>query len=302
MIWLAATALVITVFTVWYLARPLARAAVAVGSEEAHQLQQVRARLLSQLNELDIEEADRNIDKGVVSDERQRLEADLAQVLRDLEAHAGEGGSKKKKKKKAKAQTQESRRPWVITLLVLGLLLPLTTAGLYAIGQRATLAYLSNPVAQQPQDGSVPPMALEMVARLEKRLAEQPDDAAGWSRLGRAYAVLGRPDQAKAAYARSYKLSPNDPQVISDYAWLMYSENPKIVGGQTVALYNQLMKFDPENQDALWVLGFAAYQQGDGKKAIDLWERLKKQLPAESAEAEHLRTIIAKAHEMQAAK
>lgn len=299
MIWLAAAALVITAFTVWYLARPLARSAVAAGSEEIHQLQQVRARLLSQLNELDLEEADRNIDKGVVSDERLRLEADLAQVLRDLETHAG--GSKKKKKQ-AKTQTQESRRPWVITLIVLGLLLPLAAAGLYAFGQRATLAYLSNPMAQQPQDGSVPPMALEMVARLEKRLAEQPDDAAGWSRLGRAYAVLGRPDQAKAAYARSYKLSPEDPQIISDYAWLLYNEDPKAIGSQTVALYNQLTKFDPENQDALWVLGFAAYQQGDSKKAIGLWERLKKQLPAESPEAEHLRSIIAKAREKQATK
>ena len=292
MIWLAVAALIITAFTVWYLARPLARAAAAEGSEEAHQLQQVRGRLLSQLNELDIEEADHNIDKGVVSDERQRLEADLAQVLRDLEALTGAGGSKKKKKK---AKTKESRRPWVITLVVLGLLLPLAATGLYAIGQRATLAYLSNPMAQQAQDGSVPPMALEMVARLEKRLAEQPDDAAGWSRLGRAYTVLGRPDQAKAAYARSYKLSPDDPQVISDFAWLLYSEDPKTIGSQTVALYNQLLKFDPENQDAMWVLGFAAYQQADSKKAIGLWERLLKQLPAESAEAEHLRTIIAKA-------
>jgi cytochrome c-type biogenesis protein CcmH len=301
MIWLATAALIITAFTVWYLARPLGRTAAAVGSEEVHQLQQVRARLLSQMNELDIEEADRNIDKGVVSDERLRLETDLAQVLRDLDALAGDDGSKKKKKQ-TKAKTQESRRLWVVTLIVLGLLLPLAAAGLYAIGQRATLAYLSNPVAQQPQNGSVPPMALEMVARLEKRLAEQPDDAAGWSRLGRAYAVLGRPDQAKAAYARSYKLSPEDPQIISDYAWLLYNENPKAIGSQTVALYNQLTKFDPENQDALWVLGFAAYQQGDGKKAIGLWERLIKQLPAESAEAEHLRSIIAKAREKQATK
>jgi cytochrome c-type biogenesis protein CcmH len=297
MIWLAAVALIITVLTVWYLARPLARTAAAGGIEDYHQLQQVRARLLSQMNELDIEEADRNIDKGVVSDERMRLEADLAQVLRDLETQTG--GSKKKKKQ---AKTQESRRPWVVTLIVLGLFLPLAAAGLYAFGQRATLAYLTNPEAQQPQNASVPPMAMEMVARLEKRLAEQPDDPAGWARLGRAYIVLGRAEQAKTAYAKSYKLSPNDPQVISDYAWLLYNEDPKSIGSQTVGLYNQLTKFDPENQDALWVLGFAAYQQGDSQKAIGLWERLVKQLPPQSPEAEHLRTILAKARSKPAEK
>ena len=96
MIWFAAIAVLIVAVTVWYVARPLARPAVPDSSEQRDQLQQLRERLLVQLNELDIEEGDRNIDAGVVSDERRRLEADLARTLRELETLGG-GGKKIKK-------------------------------------------------------------------------------------------------------------------------------------------------------------------------------------------------------------
>src|SRR3990172_5709850 len=128
MIWLAIVALLIAVATAWYLARPLARALVTDDRERQNQLQQLRDRLLVQLNELDVEEGDRNIDPTVLTNERERLEAELAAVLRELEALKG-----KKKKKKANA---ESRRGWAIALALFGVVLPLSAAGLYALNQR----------------------------------------------------------------------------------------------------------------------------------------------------------------------
>jgi cytochrome c-type biogenesis protein CcmH len=41
-----------------------------------------------------------------------------------------------------------------------------------------------------------------MVAGLDERLRDNPDDAAGWRRLIRSYAVLGQPDEARDALAR----------------------------------------------------------------------------------------------------
>ena len=284
MIWLAVGALLIAVATAWYLVRPLARALVTDDRERRHQLQQLRDRLLTHLNELDVEEGDRNIDATVLTDERDRLEAELARVLRELETFKG-------RKKKTKAKT-ESRRGWVLALAVFGSVLPLSAGSLYALNQRPILAYLSNPPA--PADTSMPPMVMEMVARLEKRLAAQPDDAAGWFRLGRAYAVLGRGEAANAAYARAYKLTPDDPQVVAEYAAFLYESDPQNTGGQVLGLFSRLLKLDPGNREALWFLGFAAYQKGDRQQALGHWDRLLKALPADSPEAEHLRTIIAK--------
>ncbi|MCR4301431.1 MAG: tetratricopeptide repeat protein [Sulfuricaulis sp.] len=284
MIWLAIAALLIAAVTVWYLVRPLGQTALADERERVHQLQLLRGRLLTQLNELDLEEADKNIDVSVLADERARLEAELAKVLRELKSLT----SKRKKKK----EKHESRRAWVTALVALGITLPLSAAGLYALTQRATLDRLAHP--EVVAEGSVPPMVMEMVARLEKRLSEQPDDAAGWFRLGRAYAVLGRADAANAAYARAYQLNPNDPQLVSEYAGFLYNGDPQNMNAQVLGLFGRLHELDPENRDALWILGFAAYQKTDYKKALNHWERLLKALPADSQEAEHLRQIVVK--------
>ena len=287
MTWFYVFAALIATVTVWYVARPLARSISEDTGERRDQLEQLRERLLVQLNELDIEEGDRNIDANVVGDERRRLEAELASALRELESLGG-----KKKRKKTK---QDSRRGWAVGLATLGILLPLTSAGLYALGQRDTLSYLYRPRTQS--NPSVPSMALEMVARLEKRLAGQPNDAAGWRQLGRAYSVMGNMDGANSAYDRAYKLDPNNPELVSEYAAFIYRQNPQNTTGRVFTLYSQLIKLQPENQNAMWFLGFAAFQQGNYKQALGQWERLLIAMPPGSQEAEHLRLIVNKTRE-----
>ncbi len=46
-----------------------------------------------------------------------------------------------------------------------------------------------------------------MVQRLADRLKDQPDDPAGWLRLGRAYGVLGRADDSAAALSKAEELA-----------------------------------------------------------------------------------------------
>ena len=46
-----------------------------------------------------------------------------------------------------------------------------------------------------------------MVQRLADRLAEEPDDPAGWLRLGRAYGVLGRADDSTSALSKAEELA-----------------------------------------------------------------------------------------------
>ena len=212
MIVLAVIAVLILAASVWFLARPVTRPAGAVSGEEHHELLQQRGRLLTQLSDLDIETADRNMDAAVIGDERQRLEAELAQVLRQLESLAPAAAVT------ADALPARTRR---MTLIALAVLLPVVAIGLYAGKQAKTVEQLS----QLGPGGQPDPF--KMVARLEKRLESAPNDPAGWARLGRSYAVLERFDDAKRAYAKATQLAPDDATILTDYATLLISENPR---------------------------------------------------------------------------
>ncbi len=280
---LLAFAAALTAAAVGLLVRPLVRPQAQPGNEQQVQLRLVRDRLLTQLNELDVETADRNLDADAARDERRRLEAELAATLRDLES-GGPGSG---------AATGMPRRQWLVVAISLGLLLPLLAGALYLVNR--------TPVPPGGMAG-MPAMVQAMVERLEKRLEANPADPAGWARLGRSYAVLGRLDAAQAAYARAYKLAPKDPEILADYAWLLYGQDPSNTKGLVGRLYAELQQLQPNHPRVLWFRGFEAYQRKDFRSAVHYWERLVAQVEPGSEEAQHLARAIAKARELQRQK
>lgn len=273
-------AALIAAVTVWFLARAV-RSAPATGQENYEGLEQLRDRLLAQLRELDVEEGDRSVDAGTATDERRRLEAELAQVLRNLEAAPAAS--------KAIASDASSRL-WLTVLAALAVILPVVSAVLYFGGNATVLSQLGQ--VQAIAKGEVPPMVLEMVARLEQRLAEQPDDATGWARLGRAYAVLGRERDAEQAYARAYQIAPDNVDVVADYAAFMMSRDPTGVSPEALALFRKLHALDPQHPGALWALGLVAFHHQNFDEAVMWWEQLLKQLPPESEVTPQVRRAL----------
>ena len=281
---LPAAATLLILAAAWYLARPLTAAVPARDHEQRHQLEAMRARLLAQLNELDAERADRGIDDAVAQDEALRIEAELAHVLRDLESLPPPA-----------AEHQAKRmRGWAALALVM--ILPLSAAGLYGWQQAPLIAALARIAGGEPDARtSLPPEALKMVERLENRLREQPNDAAGWAQLGRSYSVMERLSEAQAAYAKAHALAPDNAEVLSDYAWLVYSDNPHYTEGPAKALYERLLKLDPAHPDALWFLGFSAYNASNFKQAVQYWQRLAALLPPDNPTLPEVQKAIARA-------
>ena len=72
----------------------------------------------------------------------------------------------------------------------------------------ADLRALESPAASEPDVAG-------MVQGLAERLEQSPDDPAGWARLARAYAVLGREQDLQAALARSRRLFADRPEVLA---------------------------------------------------------------------------------------
>lgn len=300
MTWLYPVAIVMLLASVWYLVRPLGRATGGQhASEQWHQLQLVRDRVLGQIRELEQQGADGVIDETVVADERARLEAELAPVLRELEQLSVPAAADR-----AQAPISLQRqRMWLLVMAVF--VLPLTIGlyvingwgalqGLYGAGQGEMRAS----EGAQPQGGQgMPPMVMQMVERLEGRLKESPQDPEGWARLGRAYVVLGRIEDARSAYGRAYQQAPDDAAIVSAYAGFLYQMNPHDITGEVRPVYEKLRSLQPEHPGVLWFFGVVAYEAGDFEKAIKGWQRLMQYLPEGSPARTSVQKAIAQAQE-----
>lgn len=262
----------IALLTVWWLTRAV-RSETAATQENLEGQLQLRDRLLAQLRELDVEEGDRAVDTGVAADERRRLEAELARVLNDIEARPTSASS-------PSLRTARSESVGRAVAIVAAVLVPLAAAALYFGQHVPVLKQLTQ--AEMLARGEVPPMVREMVTRLEQRLAAQPNDPQGWARLGRAYAVLGRPADARTAYAKAVELAPNDAEILGAYAGFLVSLDPSNPSAETVAVFHKLLALDPQHPAALWALGLVAFQERKFAQAVQYWERLQKLLPAQS--------------------
>ena len=140
------------------------------------------------------------------------------------------------------------------------------------------------------------------VAKLAKRLEQNPDDAPGWSMLARSYMMLERFSEAASAYDRVTALNANNADGWADYAEALALANGQNLAGKPTDAINRALKIDPKNQKALDLAGSAAFQANDYKKAIEYWQKLLALLPAGSDELQTITAQITKAKELAAGK
>ena len=224
MLLLIVSSLLLVFICAWFLSQPFR----INRSEQEAQAQQgqyalARERLLQQLEQIDVQAAEGLLETENAKSEIARLEYELAGVLKqldagsDVDAHSSEN-------------TTTKLNSW-LALSGFSLFLLIGSFVLYGSWQADTLlSLLSDDVMENVSDmsprqqampvskpksasNSVPPEALAMVARLEGKLAKNPDDGDGWKRLGRSYVVMGRYKEAVSAYSSAAELLPNDGQI-----------------------------------------------------------------------------------------
>ncbi|MFZ2910543.1 MAG: c-type cytochrome biogenesis protein CcmI, partial [Candidatus Desulfobacillus denitrificans] len=175
--------------------------------------------------------------------------------------------------------------------LFVGLALPIAAGLLYfALGN---LPALSPENVQQPKITAQ--QIEEMVARLAERMEKNPGDPKGWVMLARSYKAMGRYEESTRAFGKAEKLVNEDPHLLAEYAEALALSTGGSLRGRPSELLARALKLDPDFPDALVLAGTAAYEREDYTGAVSHWERLLKQLPPDSEDAQSLRETIAKA-------
>lgn len=119
----------------------------------------------------------------------------------------------------------------------------------------------------------------QMVASLEERLQDNPENVEGWRMLGRSRLQLEQYPQAVAAFERVVELeSSANPQSLTQLGQALLASGPK--GAMRSGEYfDSALALEPANPQALFYGGIAAVQRGDPEKAADRWEALLEMSP-----------------------
>jgi cytochrome c-type biogenesis protein CcmH len=142
--------------------------------------------------------------------------------------------------------------------------------------------------------------AAPMIAALEAKLAEKPDDAAGWYLLARSYGSIGRYGEAARAYGKASELFPEDARLLADYADMLAMAQDGNLQGKPLELINRALKFNANEEKALNLAAAAAYQRKDFAQAAAYWQRLLKLIPPDAEIARDIAAAIEEAEKLAA--
>ena len=181
-----------------------------------------------------------------------------------------------------------SQGRWLAFVLMLAI--PLLAASLYwALGDYRALSHVADTAAtkQQQEIG-------QMVAGLAERLKRQPDDAVGWTMLGRSYKYMQQYPQAVEAFEHAYRLLGDQPEIMLLYADVLGFVNDGQLDGKPAELVFKALAMEPENQTGLWLGGMAKAQAGQFADATTLWKKLEGLLPPGSDAQQEVQGLLAK--------
>ena len=121
-----------------------------------------------------------------------------------------------------------------------------------------------------------------MVANLEARLAKSPDDLEGWLMLARSRGVMGNSQGAADAFRRAQALAANDPGAIGGLGEALTDVAGGVVTPEAKSLFTRLGEVEPRDPRTEFYLGWAEFQAGDNKAALERWQSCSRRAPADA--------------------
>jgi cytochrome c-type biogenesis protein CcmH len=245
-----------------------------------------------------------------LSDQRQQQNIDIAREKKQLlEAQLAEGeidqaafeaayldlqNALALELERAEAVGEAARGKWMSYLVLLAI--PCASIALYFV--YGEYRVIDNPqlvrAAPHQQNNAAPQMTLEeMAAAIEKRLAENPDDAEAWFMLGRTHMAKQLFDPAVDAFRRSNELMADEPGILFALADALAMQNNGLLTGEPEGLIQRGLQIAPRFPNGLWLAGMAAEQRQDFKSAHRYWSLLLPMINDSPESAQEVKGMLA---------
>lgn len=122
----------------------------------------------------------------------------------------------------------------------------------------------------------------QLVARVEGRLREHPEDGAGWDVIAPVYAHQERFREAAEAYGHAIRLLGPSPKRLAGFAEASVIAGNGIVSEPARLAYQELLGLDPRNVEARFWLAMAKEQDGRVEAATADYRSLLEGAPADA--------------------
>jgi len=264
----------------------------AVEDQERADLSVEREVLRQSLQELDVELAQGRLEQEDYDRLKATDERRLIDVLDRLEALAAT-----QIHESSTEQTKKTGTAWG-SAIAASLIVLVLSVGIYSFLQWRTINRLVD-VQTQMATPQVPDPR-EMVARLETRLKENPDDVQGQMMAGRSYMALNRVDDAKKAYEKVLELDARNHEAHYNLGIIMIEErkfdDPKIF--EAALKHFDVVLVDLPNQPGVnWYKGLALWYLKRYRETEEFWSTAYKNLKPSSQDAEFVKQALAKLRE-----
>ena len=176
----------------------------------------------------------------------------------------------------------------VLSLVIVG-----SAVGIYAYNHAAPQGFQAPEAFSEVQGGQAQGARprlnpLEMVARLEARLRDNPKDLQGQTMAGRSYMTLQRWEDAKKAWSVVLELDRRNHEAHFNLGWLLLKTqtgNDARVFEEALARFNAALINIPRDPTVLWYRGVTLVHLKRLAEADESWTNAYQGLPPGSEEA-----------------
>ncbi len=121
-----------------------------------------------------------------------------------------------------------------------------------------------------------------MIAQVEARLREHPDQGKGWEAVAPVYLKLGRFRDAANAYANAARLNGETVALLAGRADAAILASDGIVTEEVRTAYEKILKLEPKRVEPRFWLAMAKEQDGRFAEALAEYEALLAEAPADA--------------------
>ena len=121
-----------------------------------------------------------------------------------------------------------------------------------------------------------------LVAKVERHLAENPNDGSGWDVLAPIYFKMQRLGDAELAYRNAIRLLGTSPARMNGIGEVLVAGNDGIVTDDARSAFAEALRLDPSDPRAQFYLALALEQGGKKAEALIAFQAIAKASPADA--------------------